>query len=717
MSCFPRSIVVDLDHHRGQASANKLINTHVEELVMLGSSQGVRIRRSRMVLLAVPALAILLYLYHKGSGSLRDPDSASLTIITKTQLRDYSNALSDAQWARQEGQLRQCRLQWFQSGTICPNPPRQWSRQNKLDAVWPWSNGSLDSSQTDQSYLASMDLLRYSMRSARAHMQTGFGTVNLLTPDVPALAARASTSPEKQQFCTHLYKDASGHDRHGQRPCWFDPKDRVYEPPRLFHHRQVACDGHVDLTREHCSSPSTVAASTPATASQLLVARAAHLSDVRLLVSPHHIMSRHMSASDFWSPLLGPLFRISADWSPAGHLPTQQSNMSSSDDAPFFRANALLDRRFGTTARRRLIDLPQPLSHTILEELSRTWPSQLTLAASASPSSAVDLNTLHAHYMAERYREALLWSFFVARHDRDGDGVYSAEERAALLSELGAPDPQKPVIAPAAFPVRTTTENDTLNANLARLHLPLMTELKPIRTSMDGSALLTPHTPAQVAAAEKLKPGEPQPPICGLSGECVQTLFANVKKPPSVAELFRRMTQAAPNCGQCVLYHLTHKSGLQGLSAFLPPPELTMASIDHLPLVSTWQISDFTIKASPSSRQARRLDVVIDLLSRYSHSFVYEEPRVTPTLLNRTQTVNTLMFLDNDPVSSLFSFKQHGVYTEQTPDERHHWAFSHGFRSEFEPEDPMIWVKIVRAWLSTKFPFLMRFEAKCNGIC
>uniref|UniRef100_V5EXB6 EF-hand domain-containing protein n=1 Tax=Kalmanozyma brasiliensis (strain GHG001) TaxID=1365824 RepID=V5EXB6_KALBG len=523
-----------------------------------------------MVLLAVPALAILLYLYHKGSGSLRDPDSASLTIITKTQLRDYSNALSDAQWARQEGQLRQCRLQWFQSGTICPNPPRQWSRQNKLDAVWPWSNGSLDSSQTDQSYLASMDLLRYSMRSARAHMQTGFGTVNLLTPDVPALAARASTSPEKQQFCTHLYKDASGHDRHGQRPCWFDPKDRVYEPPRLFHHRQVA---------------------------------------------------------------------------------------------------------------------------------------------------AVDLNTLHAHYMAERYREALLWSFFVARHDRDGDGVYSAEERAALLSELGAPDPQKPVIAPAAFPVRTTTENDTLNANLARLHLPLMTELKPIRTSMDGSALLTPHTPAQVAAAEKLKPGEPQPPICGLSGECVQTLFANVKKPPSVAELFRRMTQAAPNCGQCVLYHLTHKSGLQGLSAFLPPPELTMASIDHLPLVSTWQISDFTIKASPSSRQARRLDVVIDLLSRYSHSFVYEEPRVTPTLLNRTQTVNTLMFLDNDPVSSLFSFKQHGVYTEQTPDERHHWAFSHGFRSEFEPEDPMIWVKIVRAWLSTKFPFLMRFEAKCNGIC
>ncbi len=76
---------------------------------------------------------------------------------------------------------------------------------------------------------------------AQKHMRNGFGSAVILTPNVPN-GGGGSGSPENQnseQLCTHEYKDASGSTGHGQRPCWFDSSDRLYEPPGFLHHQEV----------------------------------------------------------------------------------------------------------------------------------------------------------------------------------------------------------------------------------------------------------------------------------------------------------------------------------------------------------------------------------------------------------------------------------------------------------------------------------------------
>lgn len=673
-----------------------------------GSSQGLRIRRTRLALLALPGLVILLYV----TGALDASGSVSQRVNQVKQGWTGHRAVSDSQWAAQEDQLRQCRVQWLETGAVCSDPPKRWGQQTQLDAVWLWSNASLKhTTQLDQSNAAAKNLLPYSLRSAQKHMRNGFGSAVILTPNVPNGGGGSPENQNNEQLCTHEYKDASGSTGHGQRPCWFDSSDRLYEPPGFLHHQEVACNNYFDMVRDHCSAPAIVGPAAPASTAQLLAGSAKALSTTRLVFLPHHIMMRDLHASDFWSALYGPVYRYSGNWQEDGQIPVAESNVTETKDGPTIRANALLNRRFGSGTRRRLLDLPQPLSSVIVKELAHTWPQHISLTGSISSSKSIDIVTLHAHYMAERYREALLWSFFVARHDRDGDGSYSAEERATLLTELGAPDVQKPVFPPVAFPIRTSNDRNKINANLERMRLPPMSEIKPLLTSMDGSAFYMPLSPAAAAQAQKAQPDQALAPICGLSGDCIAPLFQNTKN-PSVAQVFQRMAQELPLCGQCVIFHLVQKSGLEGLSAFLPSPDLTMSPMEKLPLISSWQGSDFTLRRASGASQARRVDVVAGMLARYSHSLIYEDEIVAPAMLNRTQAVNELMLLDANQLSSLLSFRRHGTMKEQTPGEAFHWMDTHGFKKPLAKEDAAYWVKIVRAWLSTRFPYKARFEAK-----
>ena len=55
----------------------------------------------------------------------------------------------------------------------------------------------------------------------------------------------------------------------------------------------------------------------------------------------------------------------------------------------------------------------------------------------AGHGTALGLAFLASNYIIERHREALLWSFLIARSDRDSCGTYSTRERIAILQELG----------------------------------------------------------------------------------------------------------------------------------------------------------------------------------------------------------------------------------------------------------------------------------------
>lgn len=697
-------------------------------MLSFSSYLGRRVSRTRLVLLALPGFVTLVFLtslYHNREISAKRDQQPGSTAVSIDR-----SAISDSQWDAQALRRSVCWTEWFSTGIICERPPQQWSRQGKIDLVWTWSNATFDVSSSAMpteststaskdsqaiAHAASTDLLRYSIRSAQSYMHDGFGSVSLLTPEHPKHADKMFQANER---CKHTYQDDRHTSHTGQRPCWLATMDPVFEPPALLHHRQIACATHADRTKDACSE-ARLAESEPFTA-KLLATQAPVLSDVRLLLESHHIFMDHVSSSDFWSPLYGAAFRVNAiAHGPGDVLSSQDPTLG---DAPLIRANGLLDRRFGTRSRRKLLDLPQPLSSSMLQELQLVWPKELDRDSSASSSNQVDLSFLMAHFTFEKFREALLWAFVVAKHDRDGDGLFSSKEARALLRDLDAVlTPTGYEFKPVRFPKRATTSHVSVAKSLQSVGLPLRLGREVMQTSMDGNAILTLPSFMDQASSESINQEEsdgitlpragnttdmPGAHFCTLERECLAPLIdlitnSNPRFKPSTSEVFSRFAFLNAPCGDCMVMHLVGKSGHQGLSAFLPSPDLVMAPMDSLPLSSTHEDADFSLPTTSTSPRVKRLDVVSRLLSRYVHTVVLQEPYVTPQMSDRLQTQLALARLEYFNTSSLFSFKQHG-----RPEAR----------STVKAEDAWIWAKFVRGWLSIRYPFAMRFESNTNEL-
>lgn len=644
--------------------------------------RGLHVLRTRLVLLALPgfiALVLLTRTYYRS-------DILSQRIINANGTSVASSSIS----ADEQRKRVECWAQWFSTGSVCENPPQSWSPQDKLDLIWTWRNASLASSGNDKGAEAS-DLLRYSFRSAQQHLQLGFGFVTLLAPDAPSGTLDA---------CTSSYQDHQNVTRSGQRPCWLASTDPVYRPPALLHHRQVACSDSSRLSEDACSHASIVDATSSASISSLLAAHAKELSDVRLLVEPHHIFAAPVSSSDFWSPLYGPIFRATVHASQADSSTTESAASTnpastSTDRARLNHVSTLLGQRFATRMRTKLLDLPQPISKSVFAELQQIWPEELSLN-----TSTVHLASLHAHYTIERYREALLWSFLVARHDRDADGVYSDQEAAALVRDLGVTDLNRVTLPPVYMPVRRSTDKAIMTQKLQRAGLSRRLAHQPIQSAVDGSALYAPRTrsdPLSTAAASAMSAEKDQPQVaCQLDAACLAPLLQSASNTvkPSVSQLFSRVAYLAPVCGDCIILHLVAKSGLEGLSAFLPAADLVMPPLETLPLAATFEEVDVSIKPSLDKANVSRLHVVTTLLSRYVYSIIIDEPYVTPTMPNRSETSLSLSTLEFFNTSSVFSLKQHGAPSDPS-----------------HQEDAWIWTRYVRAWLAVRFPFAMRFES------
>lgn len=122
--------------------------------------------------------------------------------------------------------------------------------------------------------------------------------------------------------------------------------------------------------------------------------------------------------------------------------PTTSSVRSPSPFLPL--PDPLPGLRFGTRARPYIAHEAKTVSLPILSEALAIWPASFALAAThpfretAGPGSPADINTLflHAHLLVERAREALLWSWVVARVGAPDDSWRDAEARTAW-AELG----------------------------------------------------------------------------------------------------------------------------------------------------------------------------------------------------------------------------------------------------------------------------------------
>ncbi|CAD6885387.1 unnamed protein product [Tilletia caries] len=174
----------------------------------------------------------------------------------------------------------------------------------------------------------------------------------------------------------------------------------------------------------------------------------AGLGDVLLSANDDFFLAGHLRAEDVHTPLYGLVLRLQS------HLPvigSESGFLSKWDHVkggewPSYRRSAyLLDQRFGRReqGRRYLSHVHKSLHRSLLEESRIMFDRPIREAAgSRFRGSTESVNTpfLAQTFVVERHREALLWTFFMLRHDVDADGFYAREsggEWETLLREMG----------------------------------------------------------------------------------------------------------------------------------------------------------------------------------------------------------------------------------------------------------------------------------------
>lgn len=238
------------------------------------------------------------------------------------------------------------------------------------------------------------------------------------------------------------------------------------------------------------------------------------------------------------------------------------------------------------------------------------------------------------HYMIEKHREALLWSFLVAASDKDQSGTYSAEERAHMRSVIGGHLKQGRIHV--AEPLRPGTDADQryYDQQLENAHIEKPRETLYQWSSQDGYPFLGPihQLPYQLRGDH--------PSFCKISvskcfgrSDFFSATEADADATYTPEELFRNIAFRNTTCGDCLIVALLGASGPHGLSAFLP--EVTEGStrsahrmsrrgaVDEVPLVGglsrDWESADFSLASALRNQWSPR-DFSARLIQRYSYT-------------------------------------------------------------------------------------------------
>lgn len=323
-----------------------------------------------------------------------------------------------------------------------------------------------------------------------------------------------------------------------------------------------------------------------------------------------------MSPADFVTPLFGPVFRIQWDLRVGGEAPGTSRQLEDGEWPGMKYSAWLLDRRFGIRSRAYLVHQGKMLSTPLLDEVAAIWSEELKGTAQVRfRGTGPDANTifLSTHYTIEKHREALLWSYFVARMDLGRQGQYSAEDRAALGRELGDAVRDGQMIV--SGPRRQSVQPIAVNALLKAAHLIPASRTRYDFSSNDGY----PNMP---------------PGVCNISlAVCFGNedyLKSNYNGDVSSQALFKRMTFGHPECGDCAIVALLSRSPV-GLAPFLPASngEAASSRFDHKhsttppPLLGhwakSWEATDFSIQAVLGDSSWNLRKYAVRVLQRYSY--------------------------------------------------------------------------------------------------
>lgn len=497
--------------------------------------------------------------------------------------------------------------------------------------------------------------LQYSVRSTRLSLLHHLGTHHILSTDFWA----SDKPPEDVQ--DHVFGQ-----RRGQVPQWLDtqspfvafgnqtlkrtPAVRVHHDWQTF----VPFDGHTDAERWREQRLPTFASTAAEAVAGINVPG---LSEIFFLGSDDMFLTANLTTADFYTPLFGPVMHIDNNY----YFYGRKDAMTGTESTGMEYTVTLLRDRFGTPGFGYPAHIQKAMVQPLVLESRLIWRAAFEEASGRrfrGDGRTVNSHMLTYGMLVERHREALLWSFLVAKIDKDGDGVLDDDELGSALQQMGAQNISSDVSVrlPERDSNRATFRQRALDA--VRFPNGLATEHQ--FSSLDGYPYVSPlHKYSQTTGLRfrDLPPSLQATPTMHAkqftAEYCqVQLLHCWPRNDRAVPlrttnDILKRFAFETRDCGDCLIMHLVGRSGKKGLQAFLPSANSTFpthavdrksdhvdrdasatapATAYHLPLTANYANTNFSLAAVMADNKldngqaSDRRTFVLHLLTRYSYS-------------------------------------------------------------------------------------------------
>ncbi|TKY86618.1 hypothetical protein EX895_004257 [Sporisorium graminicola] len=545
----------------------------------------------------------------------------------------------------------------------------------QIDAVWAWVNGS-DPAQVlarnayrpssrinvdAQHRYADHNELLYSMRSAYQSFggSKGIGKMHIMASAYPL--------PESAAEGVAIPPGKGGKVMVGQVPYWLNVSAGGAEVGVELHHDAEYFRPMQRSGEQHLLTSDDVdtwrAQTLPSFNSLAVESQLFNLpnasSDQLVYLNDDFFTMVPNAVADLTSPLFGTVIksdtRLFSFYRPSEH-PFQRLWNPAGEEVGIKRAAWILGQRFPMRTLPYITHHPRSLSLPLLKEAAQTFPdafANTTLArfrAQEEVPDSIQAFFLASWYIVERHREALLWTWAVAKWGGEA-GWISSEVSRAMWEELaqanGAADGANKI--DVRRPVRRSRDADADAFEKAGVPAPKNTQYSfsshdghalsyldwswPWERSRNGYPDLSGETPGERRRhARSWLPSDRSETrhVCQIS---LSKCFApQASAGESADSLFRRIAFAQASCGDCILAALLHASGASGISAFLPPPSATLhvapsfidlGSRAHLPLTPDWRTSNFSLASilppHPQGKQISLRTWCTRLIQRYQY--------------------------------------------------------------------------------------------------
>ncbi|EXJ88108.1 hypothetical protein A1O1_05036 [Capronia coronata CBS 617.96] len=424
---------------------------------------------------------------------------------------------------------------------------KKWGKlaEPKIDFVYLWVNGSDEAFQrTKYPYELNSVLNDEEGKWINSHGINRYRDWDELRYSLRSLERYASKFRNKIQI---VVNSVQGTEAGKQIPNWLNDDPATKEVVQVLAQEEFFdIEKHACLPTFNSLTIENQLFNTPSDTDYLYA-----LSDDMLLGKEH-------SAADIHSPLFGSVMGFKTNSYSATAPPTEVDAHRFGEKPFLIYTSWLLNRRFGIRKRKGQGHFGHALSRNIMREAISSFPGPELQSACkrfrGEPGFQLYSWYVTFHYLIERHREALLWSYIMLRSDVDGDGNLSWDERQTIMQDLEA---------------GMKNEGRTTFRKRNYYHVPQLLQkagLAPPKvntdilwTSLDGPAAIQNADCIEFDVNECLAPGF-----------SVSSTDARTRNPVfSTAVVFDRLARQEPKCGDCLLKLILNKTP-KGLAPLLP---------------------------------------------------------------------------------------------------------------------------------------------------